>query len=218
MYTRKYGHTHLFIGGWCLTLVPRQTKRKINTKAGRLMVKIGDSPLSSLYLPWSIYSHCTITATQSILLTPTKTASSPSYLWRQTKIQLYTSAEVSNSDCPLPPHTSPEHSVFQYGYFLHRSQQAQASSPHSCLHALVEVCEDGIGRRQRISEDWKWSQRSRRQDNGFVATSPCTRAINKQKHLMSNMYSDSVSSCCGLQRSSTIDLVSWQEVRGNNSS
>lgn len=35
---------------------------------------------------------------------------------------------------------------------------------------------------------------------------------------MSYKYSDSVSSCCGLQSSSTIDLVNWQEVRAHNTS
>lgn len=35
---------------------------------------------------------------------------------------------------------------------------------------------------------------------------------------MSYKYSDSVSSFCGLQSSSTIDLVNWQEVRAHNTS
>lgn len=69
--------THLFVGGWFIILVPRHRKRKINTIAGQHMVTIS----SCHSLPWSLYSHCTNTAT---LLTPTITSSSPSYPRKKT--------------------------------------------------------------------------------------------------------------------------------------
>ncbi len=71
---------------------------------------IGDSPLSSLFplvylLPLHYSSHIHPPHTHHNLLFPFP-------LWRDTKTLLHTSTEVSNSDCPLWSHTSPEQSIF----------------------------------------------------------------------------------------------------------
>lgn len=81
-----------------LTPVPERTRRKIITKAGRLVVTIGDSPSSSFsflrcLVPLLKYRH-----TVQRLLTPTVTSSAPLHLRKETKTLLHTSVEVSNSD------------------------------------------------------------------------------------------------------------------------
>lgn len=179
-------------------------------------------------VPWSIYSHRTITSHRVHTHTPAITSSSPSYLWKETKTLLHTFAEVSNSDCPSWSHTSPEQSFHSAGCgAIFCIRVSKPGPPPSRFHAPVEAFKDGCGWRRQRSEDWKWHWCKGRsgvaggaegRDDGFVVTSACTRAINKQKQWMSFKYSDSVSSCCGLQSSSTIDLVSWLEVRGNKSS
>lgn len=155
-------------------------------------------------IPWSIYSHCTITAT----IHPPHTLHNlltPSYLWKETKTLLHTSAEVSNSDCPLWSHTSPEQSIFILPPI--RLFSASLSASPGLLHHLYHLhasmpqwkCADMAGWRWQRSDDWKLHC-CRRQGDGFVATSLCTCAINKYTAFMSYKYSDSVSSCCGLQR------------------
>lgn len=178
-----------------------------------------------LSLPWSIYSRYTITATSSTLLTPTITSSSPSYLWKETKTLLHTSVEVSNSDCPLWSHTSPEQSIFTLpavGLF-----SASVSASPGCL-LLTSM------------PWWKCSKMAvgggsgdLRTENGILELEGwkagqwvccnlymhlCDQYAEALDELLATKYSDSVSSCCGLKSSSTIDLVSWREGRGNRRS
>lgn len=190
------------------------------------MVTIGDNPLSSFsplvyLLPLHYYSHTVHPPhTHHNLLFPflsvERHKNSTSHLSRGVQFRL-----------SLMVRHFPRNRVFsfclQWGYFLHPSQQAQASS-------FSLPCPGGNVKRWpwvEVLEIWglkmamlksPWSRRSERKGDGFVATSTCTHAINKLKHWMSYKYSDSVSSCCGLQSSSTIDLVSWWGVRGNNGS
>lgn len=205
---KQYGHTRLFIGGWYLTLVPRQTKKKINTKAGWRLVKIGDSPqeFSPSLGPLHYYSHTvhpSHTHQNSFFPFPSvERDKNPTSHLRGVQFRL--SLTVTHF-----PRTGCFHSTGNGAIFcIHLSKPRP---PHALLaqRGLWEEVDDIWGLKMEQEERTK-------QGDGFVATSPCTPAINKQKHLMSYKYSDSVSSCCGLQRSSTIDLVSWQEVRGNN--
>lgn len=94
-------------------------------------------------LPWSIYSHCTTTATQSTLLTPTITSSSPSICGKRQKLYF-----TPLQRCPIQTvpygNTLPQKKAFsfclQQGYFLHPSQQVQASSIPSLLSVLWWKC------------------------------------------------------------------------------
>ncbi len=139
-------HSHLFIGGWFLTLVPRHTKRKINTKAGRLMVTIGDSPLSSLsllvyLLPLHYFSQIVHPPhTHHNLLFPFLSVEgdkkSTSHLCRG--VQFWLSLMVTHF-----PGTEYFHSACSGAIFCIRLSKHWP--PPSRFHALVEVCKDGCG-------------------------------------------------------------------------
>lgn len=152
-----HSHTHLFIGGWFLTLVPRHTKRKINTKAGRLVVTIGDSPRSSLsplvyLLPLHYYSHIVHPPNTHhnllfLFLSVERDKNSTSHPSRG--VQFRMSLMVTHF-----PGTVYFHSACSGAIFCIRL--CKPRPPPSRFHALVEVSKVGCGWRQWRSEDWKW--------------------------------------------------------------
>lgn len=172
-------------------------------------------------IPWSIYSHCTITAT----IHPPHTLHNlltPSYLWKETKTLLHTSAEVSNSDCPLWSHTSPEQSIFILPPI--RLFSASLSASPGLLHHLYHLhasmpqwkCADMAGWRWQRSDDWKLHC-CRRQGDGFVATSLCApvQSISTQPSWATSIATQSAAAVAS--RGLPIDLMSWQEVKNSES-
>lgn len=98
-------------------------------------------------------------------------------------------------------HSASNKAIFCIPLSKPRPSPSPLSPP--CFHAPVEVCRDGW---LEVAEIWRL--KIALQGDGFVATSLCTCAINKYTAFMSYKYSDSVSSCCGLQRS-----PNWSDER-----
>lgn len=113
---------------------PGTQKRKFNTTTRQVVVTIGDNlksfPLPLLYLLLlHHYSH---------IIHPPHTPSnlrSLSYLWEETKTLLNTSAEVSNSECPLWSHTSPRWTIFILP--VRRLFSAPLTTSPGLLHQLL---------------------------------------------------------------------------------
>lgn len=86
-------HTPDVFTGYVSPLVPQCWDRKIITKAGPLLVTIGDNPLSFSFF------FCPLVCLDALLYYSHVAPLTPCYLWKETKKLLHASVEVSNLAC-----------------------------------------------------------------------------------------------------------------------